>query len=303
MINKLLQSNSESRRRRLYIRTYAVVILNEECGLIEWVPNTVAFRHILAKHYAALDIPMYTSDLKTILDAARAAPKNAGAIFTDRVLARYPPVFHAWFLETFPEPSAWFRARSAYARTAAVMSMVGFVLGLGDRHCDNILFDAGSGDTVHVDLNCLFEKGTSFEIPERVPFRLTHNMVDALGVTGVEGAFRRTAEIALGILRDNKDSLMSVLQAMVHDPLGEWVATERRARAKHGDAGAPAQGASAGARKALKGVSDKLDGKLRRPGLSDEVRHTTKNLVHMLICDATSTHNLSQMYIGWAPYL
>lgn len=303
MINKLLQSNSESRRRRLYIRTYAVVILNEECGLIEWVPNTVAFRHILAKHYAALDIPMYTSDLKTILDAARAAPKNAGAIFTDRVLARYPPVFHAWFLETFPEPSAWFRARSAYARTAAVMSMVGFVLGLGDRHCDNILFDAGSGDTVHVDLNCLFEKGTSFEIPERVPFRLTHNMVDALGVTGVEGAFRRTAEIALGILRDNKDSLMSVLQAMVHDPLGEWVATERRARAKHGDAGAPAQGASAGARKALKGVSDKLDGKLRRPGLSDEVRHTTKNLVHMLICDATSPQNLGQMYIGWAPYL
>lgn len=30
-------------------------------------------------------------------------------------------------------------------------------------------------------------KGKTFEVPERVPFRLTHNMVDALGVTGVEG--------------------------------------------------------------------------------------------------------------------
>lgn len=303
MINKLLQSSSESRRRRLYIRTYAVIILNEECGLIEWVPNTVAYRQILAKHYAALDKPLYTQDLRTLLDEARAAPKNAAALFDTQILSRYPPVFHAWFLETFPEPSAWFKARSAYARTAAVMSMVGFVLGLGDRHGDNILFDAGSGDTVHVDLNCLFEKGTTFEIPERVPFRLTHNMVDALGVAGVEGAFRRTAEIALGILRDNKESLMSVLQAMVHDPLGEWVATERRARQRHGGDKSASTGGGAGARKALQGVSDKLDGRLRRPGLSDTERHTTKNLVHMLICDATSSYNLSQMYVGWAPYL
>lgn len=302
MINKLLQSSSESRRRRLYIRTYAVIILNEECGLIEWVPNTIAYRQILAKHYAALDKPLYTPDLRTLLDEARAAPKNAAALFDNQILPRYPPVFHAWFLETFPEPSAWFQARSAYARTAAVMSMVGFVLGLGDRHGDNILFDAGSGDTVHVDLNCLFEKGTTFEIPERVPFRLTHNMVDALGVTGIEGAFRRTAEIAMGILRDNKESLMSVLQAMVHDPLGEWVATERRARHRHGDKGG-STGGGAGARKALQGVSDKLDGRLRRPGLSDSEQHTTKNLVHMLLCDATSSYNLSQMYVGWAPYL
>jgi len=303
MINKLLQSSSESRRRRLYIRTYAVIILNEECGLIEWVPNTVAYRQILAKHYAALGKPLYTQDLRTLLDEARAAPKNAATLFDTQILPRYPPVFHAWFLETFPEPSAWFKARSAYARTAAVMSMVGFVLGLGDRHGDNILFDAGSGDTVHVDLNCLFEKGTTFEIPERVPFRLTHNMVDALGVAGVEGAFRRTAEITMGILRDNKESLMSVLQAMVHDPLGEWVATERRARQRHGGDKGASTGGGAGARKALQGVSDKLDGRLRRPGLSDNERHTTKNLVHMLICDATSSHNLSHMYVGWAPYL
>ena len=96
---------------------------------------------------------------------------------------------------------------------------------------------------------------------------------------------------------------MSVLQAMVHDPLGEWVATERRARHRHGCSNKPWLGGAGGARKALKSVSDKLDGRLRRPGLSDDVRHTTKNLVHMLICDATSTHNLSQMYVGWAPYL
>lgn len=38
------------------------------------------------------------------------------------------------------------------------MSMVGYILGLGDRHGENILFDASCGDTVHVDFNCLFNK-------------------------------------------------------------------------------------------------------------------------------------------------
>lgn len=38
------------------------------------------------------------------------------------------------------------------------MSMVGYILGLGDRHGENVLFDYKSGDCVHVDFNCLFNK-------------------------------------------------------------------------------------------------------------------------------------------------
>ena len=65
--------------------------------------------------------------------------------------------------------------------------MIGFMLGLGDRHMENILVDATTGDTVHVDFNCLFDRGRTFEVPEQVPFRLTHNIVDGMGVMGVEG--------------------------------------------------------------------------------------------------------------------
>jgi phosphatidylinositol kinase/protein kinase (PI-3 family) len=35
------------------IRTYAVVPLNEECGLIEWVPNTMSFRSVILKLWKA----------------------------------------------------------------------------------------------------------------------------------------------------------------------------------------------------------------------------------------------------------
>lgn len=38
------------------------------------------------------------------------------------------------------------------------MSVVGYIIGLGDRHTGNILIDTTSGATVHVDLSTLFNK-------------------------------------------------------------------------------------------------------------------------------------------------
>ena len=46
----------------------------------------------------------------------------------------------------------------SFARTAAVMSIVGYMVGLGDRHGENILIDCTNGDVVHVDFSYLFNK-------------------------------------------------------------------------------------------------------------------------------------------------
>lgn len=53
----------------------------------------------------------------------------------DAATHRISPVFHEWFLETFPEPSAWLASRLVYSRSAAVMSMVGFILGYETATC------------------------------------------------------------------------------------------------------------------------------------------------------------------------
>jgi len=42
------------------------------------------------------------------------------------------------------------------------------------------------------------------------------------------GVFRISCEVTLQLLRDNKDSLMSVLDAFVHDPLVEWEDEKRK---------------------------------------------------------------------------
>ena len=45
------------------IRTYSVVTLNEECGFIQWVPNTMPIRPIILKYYAAKGIEAWVSSL------------------------------------------------------------------------------------------------------------------------------------------------------------------------------------------------------------------------------------------------
>jgi serine/threonine-protein kinase mTOR len=60
------------------------------------------------------------------------------------------------------------------------------------------------------------------KFPEKVPFRLTRMLVNAMEVCGIEGTFRSTCENVMSTLRDNKDSVMAMLEAFVHDPLINW---------------------------------------------------------------------------------
>lgn len=66
------------------------------------------------------------------------------------------------------------------------MSVIGYLIGLGDRHLDNILVKCTSGEVVHIDYNVCFEKGKTLRVPEKVPFRMSPNLEEALGVTGIE---------------------------------------------------------------------------------------------------------------------
>jgi PI-3-kinase-related kinase SMG-1 len=53
---------------------------------------------------------------------------------------------------------------------------LGWLLGLGDRHLDNLLLDTESGELLHIDFSVCFDKGAGLGVPEVVPFRLTQMM-------------------------------------------------------------------------------------------------------------------------------
>ncbi|KAJ2787520.1 hypothetical protein GGI15_000651 [Coemansia interrupta] len=301
MINRLLSTNSETNKRGLHIRTYAVVPLNEDCGLIQWIAPSTAIRQQLLELYKAHNVPVNMSQVKTILEK----PTLPGAeTFVKVLLPMFPSVLHEWFLRSFPDPPRWLASRSNFTRSAAVMSMVGHILGLGDRHCENILLDESTGGVMHVDFNCLFEKGMTLEKPEKVPFRLTHNMVDAMGVTGYEGSFRKTCEMTLRLLRENRDALMSVLESFLHDPLLEWKRRETRSsRASAANTAQSARAAAGGqpneqAAKCLGVINRKLQG--IPTGVAPL---SVEGHVDLLIRDATRPDLLFQMYVGWAAFM
>ena len=56
----------------------------------------------------------------------------------------------------------WLERRTGYTRSTAVMSMVGYLLGLGDRHPSNLMLDRYSGKLLHIDFGDCFEVFSAF---------------------------------------------------------------------------------------------------------------------------------------------
>ncbi|KAL6038204.1 hypothetical protein STEG23_030972, partial [Scotinomys teguina] len=301
LINKSLRKDAESRRRELHIRTYAVIPLNDECGIIEWVNNTAGLRPILTKLYKEKGVYMTGKELRQCMLPKSAALSEKLKVFQDLLLPRHPPVFHEWFLRTFPDPTSWYSSRSAYCRSIAVMSMVGYVLGLGDRHGENILFDSFTGECVHVDFNCLFNKGETFEVPEIVPFRLTHNMVNGMGPMGTEGLFRRACEVTLRLMRDQREPLMSVLKTFLHDPLVEWSKPVKgHSKAALNETG---EVVNEKAKTHVLDIEQRLKGVIKTRNRVTGLPLSIEGHVHYLIQEATDENLLCQMYLGWTPYM
>ncbi|CAH8677240.1 unnamed protein product [Schistosoma rodhaini] len=125
-----------------------------------------------------------------------------------------------------PSCASWWRVTRTFAKSAGLLSSLGYLVGLGDRHLDNLLIDLSTGHIVHIDYNVCFDKGKSLRVAERVPFRLTRILRHALGPacqdTLVRGTFRFTAESGLQAARLIVDPLLIQLKAFLIDPLVDW---------------------------------------------------------------------------------
>ncbi|KAL2758545.1 hypothetical protein ACRALDRAFT_2099058 [Sodiomyces alcalophilus JCM 7366] len=296
MINRALKRDGESSRRQLYIRTYAVTPLNEECGIIEWVDGLKTLRDILLEQYRVRGVAPDYNRIRRLMKEALVGRDNIH-LFEREVLGTFPPVLHHWFVQQFPQPAEWFAARVKYTRSCAVMSMVGTMLGLGDRHGENVLLEKDNGGVFHVDFNCLFDKGRTFAEPEMVPFRLTHNMVAAMGIAGYEGPFRTCCELSVGVLRQQEETLMSVLEAFIYDPTLDLQKVKKTGRASAAAVVAPGE-----VRLEPAYVVESIKRKLRGLLPNESIPLGVEGYVDELIKQAVDPRNLSAMYIGWSTH-
>jgi ataxia telangiectasia mutated family protein len=101
------------------------------------------------------------------------------------------------------------------------------VVGLGDRHLNNILIDKTTAELVHIDLGMIFEYSKRvLPIPERVPFRLTRDIVDPILVEGVNGRFKHVAIHALEQLQQNAQVIVGIASLLLHDPISTFAAAK-----------------------------------------------------------------------------
>ncbi|XP_068152496.1 serine/threonine-protein kinase Smg1 [Drosophila tropicalis] len=229
---------------------YSVIPLGPQSGLISWVdgvtPLFALYKKWQQRRIQSLkNSPNATSRRFTDLFYSKLAPLMAkhNIVITDPrrqwPIAALRQVLAELSKETPNDllsrelwcqsgnAAEWRQSVRKYTMCMSVMSMIGYVIGLGDRHLDNVLINISSGDIVHIDYNVCFEKGRTLRIPEKVPFRLTQNLVNALGVTGIEGAFRLGCEYVLKVMRKERETLLTLLEAFVYDPLVDWTVSDR----------------------------------------------------------------------------
>ena len=226
LVNTLLSNDAECVKRHLNIQRYAAIPLSTQSGLLGWVPNSDTLHQLIKEYRESRSIilniehrimlqmaPDY--DLLSLMQKVEVfsyAIDNTTGQDLYRVL---------WLKSKSSE--AWLDRRTNYIRSLGVMSMVGYILGLGDRHPSNLMLDKVTGKIVHIDFGDCFEVAMHRDkYPEKVPFRLTRMLTYAMEVSNIEGSFRTTCENVMRVLRDNKESLMAVLEAFIHDPLLTW---------------------------------------------------------------------------------
>ena len=69
----------------------------------------------------------------------------------------------------------------------------------------------------HFITGVAFEQGKMLPTPETVPFRLTRDLVDGMGISGVEGVFRRCCEKTIEVMRTSQEALLTIVEVSDFD--------------------------------------------------------------------------------------
>ncbi|ORX39339.1 hypothetical protein BD324DRAFT_577344 [Kockovaella imperatae] len=255
LINTLLNHNSEAFGRNLHLLPYEVIPLSPSAGLVSWVENTQQLQAIILSNREKCKASnLSNKELASILgydpenfDTKHDRPKLDPPAEMDRydklplptkVERLKAALSHSkqtdlkevlW--SRSPSAEIWIHRRTNFARTIGIGSFVGYVIGLGDRHGSNILVNQLTWGALHIDFGDLFgvAQERSF-LPEKVPFRLTRMMTNAMElacsqghvVPGSRGSFKQASTICMGVLRESRSTLLAMLEAFLYDPLLSW---------------------------------------------------------------------------------
>ena len=296
---------------QIILRTYKVVSITSEIGVVEFVRHSVTIRDYLVDdsfvdsknnrnqstnrsahrryHPGEIDNQSIINQFKKV----KRKDKQSQIELYQSITKQITPVFHYFFLERFTNPELWYHNIQNFISTLSINSIIGYVVGLGDRHLRNILIDEKTGQLIHIDFGILFEKGRLLSVPETVPFRLTREFVDCLGLEGIDGLLRKQMEFCMDLICKNKELILTVLGVFLHDPLNSWKVQSNRFENQMVE----------NVNTSAKQVLFKIENKIMRRDLQTTESVSVEKQVDVLIKMATSENNLAMMYHGWNAWL
>uniref|UniRef100_A0A674EVG6 non-specific serine/threonine protein kinase n=1 Tax=Salmo trutta TaxID=8032 RepID=A0A674EVG6_SALTR len=325
MCSMLLQRNTETRKRKLNIRRYKVVPFSKRSGVLEWCSGTIPIGDFLIDPQKGAHTRFCPQDWtsitcrKKMMESQRLGSSGKTQAFSE-VCQNFQPVFRYFCMERFLDPAVWLEKRLAYTRSVATSSIVGYIVGLGDRHIQNILIDEQTAELVHIDLGVAFEQGKILPTPETVPFRLSRDIVDGMGITGVEGVFRRCCEKTMEVMRSSQEALVTIVEVLLYDPLFDWTMNPLKAfylQQQHDEQAelqatlnstlggdileAHPNSDSQSFNKVAERVLLRLQEKLK--GVEDGRVLSVGGQVNLLIQQAMDPNNLSRLFPGWQAWV
>jgi len=237
LINLCLDNDRVTKNRNLAIVRYSVLPLSNNSGLIGWVDNCDTINSLVLEYRKSNQI---NQNIEKVLVQSLSSPNPSKKNINWNNYYKLPllqkvEVFKQVLDETTGRDLAnviweksktadvWVERRANFTKSMAVMSIVGYILGLGDRHPSNLMLDRVSGRVVHIDFGDCFEVTSKRPIcPEIVPFRLTRMISTTMEASGILGTYRANAQRTMRVIRINRDSVMAMLEAFVYDPLISW---------------------------------------------------------------------------------
>lgn len=286
LINKFLLSDSDARRRGLSLHRYSVAALSSKCAIIEWVKDLAPLYPLVMGCYQCCLLGLDERKIKGLFDEAKEKKVKAIDVLQNQILPHFPPIFHCWFDKQFQTNDDWYQARNLYTNSTALWSMAGHIVGLGDRHGENLLLNQRTGEAMHVDFAEMFDSAEKLPVPEVVRFRLTPNVTDGLGVVGTSGSFQAVCQLSLRCQMKNSNALMSIAETHLYEPSNRCSTFSMQRMSRR-----------------LSGYLDFYNPKTSSVFPLSNVALNVEGQVGRLISHSSSLENLAEMYTWWRPWI
>nr|CAG8448912.1 4810_t:CDS:10 [Entrophospora candida] len=234
LMNKIMSKDFYCSQQKINLRTYKVVPMTGNLGIIEWINDTEPLRHFINKKINNESIleqaqkkhlnwieENYADYQNMFIHAARDDMikhfKGLQGLLGSNVLTNS-------LLKLAASPEVYLSLRSEFIKSLASINICGYLIGIGDRHLENFLVDMNKGTLISIDFGHAFGSATeTLEIPELVPFRLTKQLESLMQPLGSRGLLEYPMIKIMQIMNLNKEVLLNVMEIFVKEPLLDWL--------------------------------------------------------------------------------